>query len=67
MITLMPAIVGRQLPTNGSILTSTNLSFVMLKEVTFGRNMGEKMGNIAEFWLFGADVAKEWNGSHGSN
>jgi len=39
----------------------------MLKEVTFGRNMGEKMGNIAEFWLFGADVAKEGNGSHGSN
>jgi hypothetical protein len=35
--------------------------------MTFGGDMGEEMGDVAEVGNFGADVAKKRDGGHGSD
>ena len=60
---LVPPVVSGKVMTGRNLLMASDLEFVQMGEVTFGANVGQKMGNITESRLFGTNAAfEQWRG-----
>lgn len=58
---LVPAVISSKLDPSSNLLVTADLKLVQVRKMSFGANMGQKVRDITEARLLGADGAFQQN------